>query len=397
MFTFRKFYDIAAPAEVAPSIASVMAKSGALRQPGDDGPVPTVNTEKKEEPTPAPATPAPATAAKSAEKATPEPPKSVEVPKTEPTQTATSAQVQSWQEVLKTQQPDTILKELGYGEKLVEFLRENKDIDPKMLGFVDHWRKNDGKVDPYLKALSTDFSKMAPEDVMKYQLKAQNEELDAKQLDRLYKLKVIDRYKLDPQLYSEEEVEDGRIELMADVKGIRTTLAEQQQNYLFPKPVPKAPVVDEAAQEQQQRAAAFKSFLSEHPAIKSLMTNKSISFGEGEDKYDYPIDPQEVYDLVTNADKYTENLYITHTHADGSTTRELDVEKHIISALIAKAGKGFFKQYAQHYKSLGGHSAIAPIENAKPPVPGTAAKSEVESASPAAAAAKRGRLVQGGN
>lgn len=393
----RKFYNIDAPAEVAPSIASVMAKSGVLRQPGDDGPVPAINTEKKEEPTPAPATPAPATAAIPAEKAKPEPPKPTEVPKTEPTQTATPVQVPSWQEVLKTQQPDTILKELGYGEKLVEFLRENKDIDPKMLGFVDHWRKNEGKVDPYLKALSTDFSKMAPEDVMKYQLRELNPELDAKQLERLYKLKVVDRYKLDPVLYSEEEVEDGRIELMADVKGIRTTLAEQQQNFLFPKPVPKEAGPDPRAQQQQQEFEAYKTYITDDPYTRDLFSNKKLSIGEGDNKFDFPVDPNALSEVLYDADKWTQKLFIQEIKPDGTKVSIPDVKKQFLLAGIAVYGEDFLKQYGLHLKSLGGAAAIAPIENAKPPASGTPAKAEVESASPAAAAAKRGRLVQGGN
>lgn len=396
MFTFRKFYNMDAPAEVAPSIASMMAKSGVLRQPGDDGVIPAINTEKKVEPAQAPATPATATVATPAEKAKPEPPKTVEIPKTEPTQTAPPVQVSSWQEVLKTQQPDTILKELGYGEKLVDFLRENKDIDPKMLGFVDHWRKNDGKVDPYLKALSTDFSKMAPEDVMKYQLQAQNPELDAKQLDRLYKLKVVDRYKLDPQNYSEEEVEDGRIELMADVKHIRTTLAADQQNYLFPKPVPKEAGPDPRVQ-QQEAFDEFKTQLHNDPFIKDILANKRIMLGEGAEAFNYSVDPDKLMDILLNGDTWATKMLTMQEKPDGTKVWLPNGRKQALISAILDDDEKFLREYGQHYKALGGHAAIAPIENAKPPVIGSPAKAEVENASPAAAAAKRGRIVQGGN
>jgi hypothetical protein len=397
MFTFRKFYEIDAPAEAVSSIASMMAKSGVLRQPGDDGPVPAINTEKKEEPTTAPATPAPATAATPAEKAKPEPPKPVEAAKPEPPQTATTATPPSWQEVLKTQQPDTILKELGYGENLVNFLKGKKDLDPKLVGFYNHWETNQGNVKDYLRALDTDFSKMAPEDVMKYQLQAQNPELDAKQLDRLYKLKVVDRYKLDPQLYSEEDVEDGRIELMADVKGIRTTLAEQQQNYLFPKPVPKEAGPDPRVQQQQQEFEAYKTHITDDPYTKDLFSSKKLSIGEGDNKFDFPVDPNALSEVLYDVDKWTQKLFTQEIKPDGTKVAIPDVKKQFLLAGIAVYGDEFLKQYGLHLKSLGGQAAIAPIENAKPPAPGTPAKSEVESTSPAAAAAKRGRLIQGGN
>jgi hypothetical protein len=397
MFTaFRKFYEIDAPPEVAPSIASVMAKSGVLRQPGDDGAIPKINTEKKEEPTTAPATPAPATAAKPAEKATPEPPKPAEVAKTEPTQTAPPANAPNWQEVLKTQQPDTILKELGYGDKLVEFLKENKDLDPKILGFVNHWKSNEGNVKDYLRALDTDFSKMAPEDVMKYQLQVQNPEFDAKQLDRLFKSKVIDRYKLDPQLFSEEEVEDGRIELMADVKSIRTTLAEQQQNYLFPKPVPKEAGPDPKAQ-QQEALNEFKTQLNNDPVIKDIVANKRIMIGEGADAFSYAVDPSKLMDILLNDETWASKMLTMQEKPDGSKTWLPNGRKQALVSAILDDDEKFLREYATHYKALGGKAAIAPIENAKPPASETPSKSETEPASPAAAAAKRGRIVPGGN
>lgn len=400
MRLFKFQYNIDAPAEVAPagpSIAAVAAKSGRLVQPGEQGERPSINiSEKKEEATPAPAPPALAIDAKPAVEAKTESLTPATETKKEEPQIVAPEKTPIWQEVLKSQQPDTILKELGYGEKLVDFLKENKDLDPKLLGFLSHWKSNDGNVEPYLRALTTDFTKMNAEDVMKHQLQVQNPELDAKQLDRLYKLKVVDRYKLDPQLYSEDEVADGQIELSVDVKPIRTQLSEQQQNYLFPKPAPKETVVDNSAQQQQQRAQAFKSYIDSHPAIKSLLTNKMVSFGEGEDKYDFPVDADDIYGLVTDADKFANSLYLKNEKADGTSTTELDVEKQILMGLVARHGKGFLKQHAQYYKNLGGKSAIAPIENAKPPAIGEPAKAEKTASSPAAAAAKHGRLVSSG-
>lgn len=394
MFIFRRFFNLDAPADVAPSIASVMAKSGVLRQPGEEGQAPSINTEKKEEPTPATATPATATAAPAEQAKTESPSPATETKKESP-QIAVPEKVPSWQEVLKSQQPDTILKELGYGEKLVDFLKENKDIDPKMLGLVDHWRKNEGNVDPYLRALSTDFSKMSPEDVMKHQLQIQNLDLDAKQLDRLFKLKVTDRYKLDPQLYSEEEVEDGRIEIMADVRPIRAQLAEQQQAYLVPKPVPKEAGPDPRVLQQQRESEAFKSNIENHPYTRELFATNALPIGEGADKYSFKVDPKELLDLLYNPDKLSNLLVLDGTRADGSAGKIPDVEKQFLLMGIARHGKDFLKEYGQHFKSLGGQAAIAPIENAKPPAAGTPAKAEASPTNPAAAAAKRGRLVPG--
>lgn len=394
MFTFRKFYEIDAPAEVVPSIAATMAKSGVLRQPGDDGPIPTINIEKKE-PTPAIATPAPATAAQPAEKAKPESLTPAKEQKQEPPQTATPATVTSWQEVLKSQQPDAILRELGYGEKLVEFLRENKDLDPKMLGFVNHWRTNEGNVKDYLRALDTDFGKMGAEDVMKYQLQTDNPELTPAQLDRLYKLKVTDRYKLDPALYTEEEVADGQIELAVDVKSIRAKLSEQQQSYLFPKPVPKEAGADPKVQ-QQEALNEFKTQLTNDSFIKDILANKRIMIGEGVDAFSYSVDPDKLMDILLNGETWATKMLTKQDKPDGTSSWLPNGRKQALVSAILDDDDKFLREYGLHYKALGGKAAIAPIENAKPPASGTAAKAEAESTNPAAAAAKRGRIVQGG-
>lgn len=398
MNIFKKFYNIDAPSEVSPagpSIAAMAAKAGVLKQPGESGAMPSINnTEKKETPTTATVPPATATDTTPAEQAKTESPSPKVDPKTEQPQIATPEKVQTWQEVLKNQQPDTILKELGYGEKLVDFLKENKDLDPKVLGFVKHWKSNDGNVEPYLRALTTDFSKMSPEDVMKHQLQIQNPELDAKQLDRLYKLKVIDRYKLDSQLYSEEEVEDGRVELAVDVKPIRAQLSEQQQNYLFPKPEPKTEVPNNTAQQQQQESeAAFRAAFTNDPYIKDIVANKKITIGEGTDAFSHEVNADSIMKIMLDADTWANKMLTKQQNPDGSTQWVPNARKQALIGAILDDEEGFFRGLATHYKSLGGQAAIAPIENAKPPIAGEPAKAEVKEASPAAAAAKRGRLV----
>lgn len=393
MFIPRFFYDVAAaeaPAEPV-SLAAAMAKTGRLVQPGNEGDTPRINTtEKKEEPTPAPA-PAPATAnqAQPAAQAKPETPKPAEVPGAAKPQTEATAQVPSWQEVLRQQQPSAILKELGYDEGTADFLSENKALDPKMIGLIKHWKSNGGDIGPYLKALNTDYGKMAPEDVMRHQLQMQNPELDAKQLETLYRVKVTQRYKLDPALYSEEEVDEGRIELMADVKSIRQTLTAEQQNYLVPKPPEaKAAGPDPQALQRQQEAERVRQFVEADPYTRNLLATGKLTVGEGDDKFEFPVDTNAILDVMNNPETLGKKLY----NKDGSP----DTVKMWLLSGVAEYGLNFFKQVALHYKTLGGRSAIAPIENAKPPAGGTPAHAETESKDPAAAMAKRGRVTRGG-
>lgn len=394
MFTPRFLYNIVATETAIETaspvdITSIMAKSGRLTQPGNEGEIPKINTtEKKEETQPASA-PAPATAnqAQSAEKGKPESPKPTEASAAAKPQTEAAPIVPTWQEVLKQQQPNAILKELGYGDEMVNFLAEHKQLDPKMLGFIQHWQKT-GDAGPYLKALSTDYGKMAPEDVMRHQLQVQNPELDAKQLETLYRVKVTQRYKLDPALYSEEEVEEGRIELMADVKGIRQALTAEQQNYLIPKPAEVAkPAGPDPQEQRQQEITVYRQTIESDPYSQSVLTNNKLVLGKGDDQIEIPINAQILSSIIFDDKVWAEKL------APGG---KLDAEKQWLIAGVADEGMAFIDKIAAKYKALGGKSAIAPIENASKPAAGAPAHAEVESKDPAAVMAKRGRVTRGG-
>lgn len=401
MFTYTKYFDAltpdtpAAPAE-APSLASIMAKSGSFTTPGREGAIPSINTEKKEEPQSAtPATPALATEPKPAAQAKPESPS----PKIEPApatpQTADPIKVPSWQEVLKTQQPDAIFKELGFDEKVLNLSNRLKD-KPEMVALLDHWESK-GEMKPYLDALNTDYQKMSPEDVMRHQLRDQNPELDAKQLDTLFKIKVTNRYKLDEQLYSEDEVAEGRIELLADAKPIRGMLAEEQKKYLLPvAPEPKQAGPDPQAEKRQQEIANYKAKYTEDPFIKDIQTNKRITIGEGPEAFNYPVDPDTLINQLVNVEQWQELLDSKEVKPDGSITYLPKVRTQALLAAIGRNEKDFFKALETHYKSLGGKAITDTIDNAKPPSGATPAHAEVETSDPVAAMAKRGRITRGG-
>lgn len=70
------------------------------------------------------------------------------------------------EEVLKTNQPDTVLKALGFDDEKVALVQELKDIDPKLVGIIQAWKS--GQLGDYVKELATDYSKMEAEDVMRH-------------------------------------------------------------------------------------------------------------------------------------------------------------------------------------------------------------------------------------
>lgn len=389
-----KFYNTDAPdVPSAPvSMAEAMAKSGSRINPSDEGGQPPVNiTEKKVEATTAPAsTPAAtATSTQIAEQAKQDPPKPAEQPKNDATQIAEPPKAGSWKEVLKSQQPDTVLKELGFDDRQVK-LFNTASQDAKMLAFFEHWMNN-GNTNDYLKELNTDYSKMPPEEVLRQQLRLEYPEASEKGLNALFKAEVLNAYKLDPDMYSPEEVEESRELMTAKADKFRKTLIERQQQFLIPKaPEPKAPEPDNRIQEQQKAVEAYKSLISENKLSKDILASKVLPIGEGDDRFNYPLpEPQEVIDMLWDGDKWG--------NAMKNASGEPDVDKQILVAAFASNPQKFLKDYAQHFLSLGGKKAIDPLENASVPEMGTESKSESAPKSMAEALAKSGRVVSGGD
>lgn len=385
-FTYRKFFD-AQPAEPM-SAAATMAKSGRIVQPDSEPLQGNTNTEQpKTETAPASETVVTTTQTLPAEQGKTEVLKPSEGAGAAAPAKEEPAKAPTWQEVLKQQQPDTVFKELGYDDKVVKFITGRKTLDEKVLNLLAHYESG-GDLKPYFEALTTDYSKMPAEEVMRRQLQRDNPELTADQLNRLYAIKVTNRYKLDPAMFSEQEVTDGQIELLADAKPVRNALAKDQENYLMPK-APERSSVDPLAQIQQQEADNVKKYIevvSADPYFKEVVTNQKITIGKGDDAFSYPI-PKDALNVLFDQKLWASKLF----NEDGSP----NPRKQILLAAIVNDDVAFLDQLEQHFRSKGGNAAIAPIVNAKLPDGSTEAKAEKTETNPAKAMAKHGRIVQG--
>lgn len=411
----RKFYNAdasdaggeAAVVEQPVSIAAIMAKQGVNNGTGEmvATPIDINKKEVKEEgktETPAPAATAiaeekvetKATETKQ-EKAKEEPKKEEATPiaKQEP------VKVPTWQEVLKNQQPDTVLKELGYDEKAVSLLKEFTELDPKMVDFLKHWKAN-GDVKGYLQELSTDYSKMSAEEVMRHQLRVEYPKASAKALEALYESEVVERFKIDPETFTEAEVEKGRLLLEAKADKHRDEITVNQQKFLIPKPPePKAEVkaVDNSAEIQRQNVEAYKRDMNNDPYTKDIIANKKITLGEGDEKFTYPVDAGSLIDFWSNTEKQLSLLYDKQTGTDGNEILVPKTAHQLLVAAVAEHGMNFLNEYAKHYKALGGKALVKTIENASEPDKSTSSKSEAAPTSPAAVMAKSGKINYASN
>lgn len=400
----RKFLNIDAPTEAVPqgggSIAAMMAQHGVKSESGSTVEVPVIspvtNTENKGQEPPSAQEPPTATVEQTPNAATltPEPPKPQVEQTTEPTPqiAATPAVVPTWQEVLRQQQPETVLQELGLDASVVNLAKEIA-TNQQMIGFYNHWKSN-GNVNDYLRELSTDYSKMPPEEVMRHQLRQDYPKATERQLDVLFKQEVIKAYNLDSE--DEEELNTGKLLLEAKAERYRDSLMQNQQKFLVPKPPePSQPVnpLEELNRTRQQEQEKFTSFIDADQYTKSIFAAKQYVVGEGEEAFKFPVDPQKLRNNLVDADTWASKLFIENRNPDGSPSYVPDVQKQYLVSMVAEYGMDYINALANHYKTLGGKATIAPIENASQPSGEQPSKAEVAPTTAAGAMAKYGRLV----
>lgn len=409
MFTTNqsRFFDIDVPTEVAPagqSIAALMATHGIKSEAGMSVEIPSINT----------GTPEPVNQAAPSEPAAtanPEPdirpdittPEVSQAPPTEPTQVSTPQiaeapkPVQTWQEVLKSQPETDVLKELGYDERAVSLVNELKGFEKIdfFTGLLKEWKEK-GTLTGYLKELTTDYAKMPAEEVMRHQLKLEYPRASDKQLEILFNKNIVEKYGLNS--VDESEMETGKELLEAEADRHRDQFVNNQQKYLTPKPPEPSQVatpdpMKEREQQRQKEAQAFASYIDNDPYTKSLESNKALVMGEGDEKFNFPVDPAQLKAVLTNQQEWANHLFTEKANSDGSKVFIPDAEKQFIIAGIAVYGKQFLNAYAQHFKTIGGKAAIAPIENASKPDGSSASATEVAPITVAEAMARQGRLV----
>jgi hypothetical protein len=391
MNLFRKFYDTAAPDQ--PSIASIMATQGVRNETSTPIAKEAIITPEKKEETQRPA-PSAATASEPAkadpltDSPKPEGLKPEEAKKEEP------VKVPTWQEVLKSQQPDIIFKELGYDEDTAKYLTGRKGIDKKMLNFLTHWETN-GDVNRYLQEASTNYDKMSAEDVMKLQLRREYPNATQKQLDVLFKKEILEAYKL-TDAFSEEEAEEGRELLAVKADKLREGFKKDQENYLMPKAPEKK---DDFEAEQAADKKLFdlaKSNIENNSLVKNLLKESKYTIGDGEDAYNLPL--AHVNEAIENLlNNITQGIVLDQIkEADLAKFDDNYIHDYLMAYEFRKDPKSFIKKLSEHYITIGGKKIIDPIQNAKKPDSGTTSSFEAAPKTPAEAMAKQGKLVSGG-
>jgi hypothetical protein len=326
----RKLYD--AEPEAAnqgggepQSIASLMAKQGKMSH--ENSPVvPRVepNVEVKSEPKSETRTqePTPVETTKESIESRVEP-EAQKIAKEE-------SQANQWQEVLRQQKPEAILKELGFNEDAVSLLSELKEVDPKMAKFLNTWKTNGDGIKDYLKEMTTDYSQMPSEDVMRHQLREEYPKATEKQLDVLFRKEIVEKYSLDSM--DEDLVEEGKLLLDAKAEMYRDRLVQKQQEYLLPQYTQKT---DDSEERAQQEFENYKNNLLGNQLTQDMMQNKRLSIGEGDEKFNYPLtDPNNVVNNLFDSNAWSNKLFEVQKDANGNEQFIPNIEKQLLISAI---------------------------------------------------------------
>ena len=250
------------------NMAEMMAKHGRKSGEGAEPPpvieIPGKEEKKAEEPAKGAAT---ATDAKPTESNPAEPAKTEPVVEAQkevkaPIVPETTKQP-TLEEVLKQSQPNAVFKALGFDDQKASFVSELGEIDPKMVGILQAYKN--GNLGDYVRELSTDYNQMSDEDVMRLQLQKDYPKASKEVLDALYESEIIERYKLDPDYFTEAEINKGKLLLSAKAGKIREELVSNQQNDLLPKPPEQKQQDNTAEVEAKERMDAYRDGLTQHP------------------------------------------------------------------------------------------------------------------------------------
>lgn len=240
----------------------------------------------------------------------------------------------SWEEV-----------EAALNEPKVEF----KDDFIKRV--VDKYNQ-DGTLEDFFKAYSTDWDKLDDKEVLRRQFFEENADVEDKRvIERLWK-KELDKYTLDENEYDQEEVETGLALLKRDASKLRGKFKEEQQGYL--QPSKKEPEPDKTKQ-----IAALQKFVDEDPIVKSVKESKLVTLDIDGEKYNFELDnPEIIAQSLVN-----ENLFYNQFLKDGKP----DTGKWAEVMAYATNPQKFRKSLVDFGRSLERKSVEDELKNTKLP------------------------------
>lgn len=226
---------------------------------------------------------------------------------------------------------------------------EYKFKDDFIKGAVEFYEKT-GDLTPYLQAKTVDFTKLSDEDILRRNLREQYSELSDGAFERLYKQQVVDKYKLDPDEWSEEDAQLERELMKVEASKLRSKYQEWQQGFKAPEPEPTD--ADKLVAEQMQR---FEQDVKENTLTKSLLENKKISMKTQDGEFNYEVEPSQLLEMTLDNDRF----FAQFANEKG----ELDYDRWYKVAAYSSNPEQFERSLINFGKTLGRQEIAKEIKN----------------------------------
>lgn len=228
--------------------------------------------------------------------------------------------------------------------------------DDFIKGVVEYYEKT-GDITPYLQAKLVDFNQMSDEEIMRRSLREQYPDVSDKAFDRLYKQQVIDKYKLDPDEYGEDDFELGTELLKSEASKSRQKYIDWQNGFKAPEPS------NESSQEQDQREIEarealqmFEQSVKSNELTKNILENKRLAIKVGDDEFAYEIpEPDAIVDMTVDNDKFFSQF--------ASSEGQIDFSKWYKTAAYSQNPELFEKALINYGKTLGRSEVTKELKN----------------------------------
>ena len=232
---------------------------------------------------------------------------------------------------------------------------EYKWKDDFIKGVVEFYEKT-GDITPYLQAKTVDFTKMSDEDILRRSLREQYSELSDKAFDKLYRMQVTDKFKLDEEEFSEDEVQLGRELLKIEANKARQSYVEWQNNFSAPQPV-----ADTAAdQEAERMMKQFEESLKSNQTTQRILADKKLSIKTSDGEFNFELQaPESIVDMTLDNDKFFAQFV--------APTGEVDYDRWYKAAAYSQNPELFEKALINYGKTLGRLEVTKDIKNPSDP------------------------------
>lgn len=222
--------------------------------------------------------------------------------------------------------------------------------DDFIKGVVEYYEKT-GDLTPYLQAKLVDFQGMSDEEIMRRDLREAYPDVSDKAFEKLYKQQVIDKYKLDAEMYEEDDIELGKELLKSEASKIRSKYQEWQKGFQAPEPEP-----DNSSEEEARLFQEFEEKVKNNELTKAILNDKRIAIKTADGDFNFEIqDPNALLDMTIDNDKFFSQF--------ASGEGEIDYAKWYKTSAYAQNPEQFERSLINYGKTLGREEITKEIKN----------------------------------